>query len=69
MTDMTVEPYPPHDGWFAQWQLEDGSWATFSPTRDRNKALERTRFNRADRPDVRHRLIKETTIYTIDDEE
>lgn len=62
------EPYPPHDGWFAQQQLEDGSWVTYSPTSDRNKALERTRRNRADYPDREHRLIKETTSYSIDEE-
>lgn len=68
MTGTPSEPYPPYDIWFAQQQLEDGSWITYPPIRDRNKALERTRRNRADCPGRKHRLIRETTRYAIDEE-
>ena len=63
------EPYPPHDGWFVQRQLPDGTWAPYAPTGHRDRALERIASSRAQYPDLKHRLIKETTTYVIDEED
>lgn len=67
MTHTADEPYPPHDGWFVQ-RMQDGTWVPFAPTHSRDKALERITSSRLAYPHLKHRLIRETTSYTIDEE-
>jgi energy-converting hydrogenase Eha subunit F len=62
-------PYPPHNSWFVQRQLDDGTWAPYAPTDHRIQALERIKASRMQYPKFKHRLMKVTTSYTIDNEE
>lgn len=57
-------PYPPHDDWLVQVQLDDGQWSG-SPYSDEAKARTRLTERRKESPDRRWRLVRMTTTYTI----
>lgn len=64
---MSGEPYPRKEDWFIEGEELDGSWIPLSSVRG-NERYARNRFQvrTTNHPERRHRIIKATTIFTVE---
>ncbi|MFD8899843.1 hypothetical protein [Streptomyces ardesiacus] len=61
-------PYPDYNEWLVQMLLDDGIWGTWCVGPDRDKARERIRARRAENPNETFRLVRMTTVHTVEDD-
>ncbi|MGW4270819.1 hypothetical protein ACWEGQ_00275 [Streptomyces seoulensis] len=61
-------PYPEYNEWLVQMLLDDEIWGTWRVGPDRDKALERIRARRSENPNATFRLVRMTTVHTVEDD-
>ena len=60
-------PYPDHNEWLVQMLLEKETWGTWRVGTDLEKARACLRARQAEAPGRTFRLVRVTTVHTIED--